>query len=737
MIFKIADGREHFYQWDIDRQIIVSDSTIKEVHFCNRTDDCSLVVPVEDGIANVPNLILQSSYNVRVFGYDGKATLHEETFEVKARTRPADYVYTEEQEYTIEAYIERAVEEAKATGNFQGDTGPKGDKGDKGDTGEPFTYDMFTEEQLEALRGPEGKQGPVGPQGERGEKGTKGDKGDTGRTGETGPRGLQGPQGDRGERGYQGEKGEQGPRGFQGEKGDKGDRGEQGPKGDKGDTPDLTGYATESYVNDAIANIEIPESGEMNNVVIIKETVDDGDRIQSLIDEGKWPILYDRLQETYCPLLYFGNKEYYFGINIDGLEALYCYNSSQRSWSVVDNYYYNKAEVDALNKVVILQETQADGDRIASLLTAGKLPVFKSSYGCTIPYSHSRTVDNKLQYCFACTALGYYEIFYYDPSRRLWDRDEAIYYADFESMEDYVDQAIAAIEIPEGGGDADLSNYYTKTEVDELHAEMDTSFSSSIGDVYTYVDDAIANIDIPEGGDVDLSNYYTKDETYSKAEVDEAIAGAGGSGGGSGKTQINITWDDWNEETFRPETKTLLTELLAYAATGANPLDKYDINVQNGDESYTVTSFFKGSDSFTAYALSNTTVYRLVYSPKNYGYRVLGETGADLTPKFKDWWHVSLPDDLSYWTIGWCNELYLLLKITADGQEYYGHSYVVLSNSNYNDLLYNYTNKRFSFTVPTANMNAPYWYWDGEKIVVEANGNTCELVKCLVKGQYT
>ena len=67
MIFKIADGRECFYQWDIDRQVIVDDPTIKEVHFCNRTDECSLVVPVEDGIANVPNLILQSSYKVRVF----------------------------------------------------------------------------------------------------------------------------------------------------------------------------------------------------------------------------------------------------------------------------------------------------------------------------------------------------------------------------------------------------------------------------------------------------------------------------------------------------------------------------------------------------------------------------------------------------------------------------------------------------------------------------------------------
>lgn len=94
-MFRIADGREHFYQWDLDRQIIVEDSSITEVHFCNRTDDCSLVVDVIDGLANVPNVILQKSFDIRVFGYDGKATRYDEAFKVKARTKPTDYVYTE------------------------------------------------------------------------------------------------------------------------------------------------------------------------------------------------------------------------------------------------------------------------------------------------------------------------------------------------------------------------------------------------------------------------------------------------------------------------------------------------------------------------------------------------------------------------------------------------------------------------------------------------------------------
>ena len=115
-MFRIVDGREHFYQWDLDRQIAVEDSSIVEVHFCNRTDECSLVVDVVDGVANVPNIILQNSFDVRVFGYDGKATLHDKVFKVKPRTKPADYVYTETVIKSIDEILE-AAEQVTATAN--------------------------------------------------------------------------------------------------------------------------------------------------------------------------------------------------------------------------------------------------------------------------------------------------------------------------------------------------------------------------------------------------------------------------------------------------------------------------------------------------------------------------------------------------------------------------------------------------------------------------------------------
>lgn len=75
--------------------------------------------------------------------------------------------------------------------------------------------------------------------------------------------------------------------------------------------------------------------------------------------------------------------------------------------------------------------------------------------------------------------------------------------------------AIVSDIVDEGGVSVDLSDYYTKGEVDNLLAGVGGGGEGS-------------------GGTVNLSNYYTKQETYSKTEVDALIAGVSIEGGGSG-----------------------------------------------------------------------------------------------------------------------------------------------------------------------------------------------------------
>lgn len=108
-MFTLQDGRTTLYQWDLDRYVIVEDKNICEVHFCNRTSDCSLVVEVKDGLAPIPNILLQEARPIRVYAYcDDKYTLTEEQFTVKSRTRPDDYVYTETDVITVRDMVDRA-----------------------------------------------------------------------------------------------------------------------------------------------------------------------------------------------------------------------------------------------------------------------------------------------------------------------------------------------------------------------------------------------------------------------------------------------------------------------------------------------------------------------------------------------------------------------------------------------------------------------------------------------------
>ena len=158
-MFKIYDGRSHFYQWDIDRKLIVEDASISEVHFCNQTDNYSLVCKtyIEDGLnlVNVPNILLQNDWRINVYAYDSNYTKFSEQFDVIRRCKPEDYVYTETEILNYNTLSDRItkIEEGGGitptigdNGNWylgstdtgkpsRGETGARGEKGDTGATG--------------------------------------------------------------------------------------------------------------------------------------------------------------------------------------------------------------------------------------------------------------------------------------------------------------------------------------------------------------------------------------------------------------------------------------------------------------------------------------------------------------------------------------------------------------------------------------------------------------------------
>jgi len=106
-LFSIKGNKEHFWQWDLNQMLMVENEEINEVHFCNGTADCSLVCAINEGLVNVPNILLQTANDIKVYAVCGDSTIGEQLFKVRARTKPEDYVYTETEVLRYEDLEER------------------------------------------------------------------------------------------------------------------------------------------------------------------------------------------------------------------------------------------------------------------------------------------------------------------------------------------------------------------------------------------------------------------------------------------------------------------------------------------------------------------------------------------------------------------------------------------------------------------------------------------------------
>jgi hypothetical protein len=127
MSLQILGPKPYFWQWDSGQKLLVRDVECEEVHFCNGTGDCALVVPITkqengDRVAEVPNILLQSAKPIRAHLYhrhdDGAETRTVYSFQVLPRTKPDGYVYTDTEVLTWESLDKRvkALEDGGAGG---------------------------------------------------------------------------------------------------------------------------------------------------------------------------------------------------------------------------------------------------------------------------------------------------------------------------------------------------------------------------------------------------------------------------------------------------------------------------------------------------------------------------------------------------------------------------------------------------------------------------------------------
>ena len=107
----LNDGRAELWHWDTGRTLSV-DAECSQVHFSNKVFGRSIDVDVADGVATIPDILLQTDKELNVWAFAGTAengyTKISKTFKVNRRNKPADYVFTQTDQMTLQT-IQRQI----------------------------------------------------------------------------------------------------------------------------------------------------------------------------------------------------------------------------------------------------------------------------------------------------------------------------------------------------------------------------------------------------------------------------------------------------------------------------------------------------------------------------------------------------------------------------------------------------------------------------------------------------
>lgn len=115
----LNDGRNELWQWDTGRTLTV-DAECSQVHFSNKVFGRSIDVDVVDGVASIPDILLQTDKELTAWAFVGTPengyTKISKVFKVNRRNKPSDYVFTPPEQTTLSELVERldAIEEIGA-----------------------------------------------------------------------------------------------------------------------------------------------------------------------------------------------------------------------------------------------------------------------------------------------------------------------------------------------------------------------------------------------------------------------------------------------------------------------------------------------------------------------------------------------------------------------------------------------------------------------------------------------
>lgn len=119
--FRLSNGKKTFFQWDVNQKIILENPICTQVHFENKdiSDKAYVKEVYKDNegrsVVDIPDIFLQHTPGFLFYGYviseDGKERFTEERGDVSVirRAKPSDYVFTPEDQKTLEEVFDDAV----------------------------------------------------------------------------------------------------------------------------------------------------------------------------------------------------------------------------------------------------------------------------------------------------------------------------------------------------------------------------------------------------------------------------------------------------------------------------------------------------------------------------------------------------------------------------------------------------------------------------------------------------
>lgn len=288
----LSDGRSELWQWDTGRTLSVP-ADCSQVHFSNKVFGRSVDVDVVDGVAEIPDILLQTDRDLIAWAFVGTPengyTKISKVFKVNKRNKPADYVFTPSEQTTLGEILERL-------NDLEASQDPDAIKN--------AVEDYLEENPIEApVQSVNGKTGKI--------KLTADDVGAISQdklqeaTNEVLAQAKASGEfkGDPGAPGEKGEKGDTGPEGPQGEKGEPGEKGADGKDGQNGSDYVLTDADKQEIAELTAPLVEVPESGGGSNQPLtftgaVNATYDGSEAVTVNIPSGGGSSGWEVLMET-------------------------------------------------------------------------------------------------------------------------------------------------------------------------------------------------------------------------------------------------------------------------------------------------------------------------------------------------------------------------------------------------------------------------------------------------------